>query len=178
MAIKDRDGNIYKLKGPNPLMKTQDVWDKKHIKLINFDTKNETIEEDPKNPVKEFEEQIPDISKIMAEPEPPTSEDFTKLFERRKVSFLAVQAVEKTYRDELYGSSYSKTEFSEKLNFYGIVTEDSDFTLTFWSMQEVGVGSIVYPKNDNKRWWLVQQVAEKSGGHLHSCVLSDLNPSF
>jgi len=53
MAIKDRDGNVYKLRGPNPLMKEQKSWDSKHVKLINFGWDGET-KEDENNPIEQF----------------------------------------------------------------------------------------------------------------------------
>jgi len=65
MVIKNRDGTVFKLKGPNPLMKSQEIWDKHSIKLINFNNKELFVEIDSKNPIKEFEEDIPDITKAM-----------------------------------------------------------------------------------------------------------------
>ena len=54
MAIKDKDGNVYKLRGPNPLMKDQKVdWDLKSLKFINMGWSNEIVE-DVRNPVKKF----------------------------------------------------------------------------------------------------------------------------
>lgn len=54
MAIKDKEGKVYKLRGPNPLMKDQVDWDKKKTKLINVGWESEVIE-DKRNPVKKFE---------------------------------------------------------------------------------------------------------------------------
>lgn len=45
MAIKDKDGNIYRLRGPNPVMKTQNAWDQKSIKLINFEFQEEIVDD-------------------------------------------------------------------------------------------------------------------------------------
>lgn len=36
MAIKDKDGNVYKLRGPNPLMQNQREWDRSKMQLINL----------------------------------------------------------------------------------------------------------------------------------------------
>lgn len=56
MAIKDKDGSVYKLRGPNPLMKSQEDWDKKDLKLINMKQwKSETIK-DENNPIEKFKE--------------------------------------------------------------------------------------------------------------------------
>ena len=46
MAIKDKDGNVYKLRGPNPLVKNRSDWDRSKMKLINMgEWKSETIED-------------------------------------------------------------------------------------------------------------------------------------
>ena len=37
MVIKNLDGSEYKLKGPNPIMKTQNLWDEFQIHNMNFD---------------------------------------------------------------------------------------------------------------------------------------------
>lgn len=62
MAIKDKDGNVYKLRGPNPLCKDRSDWDKTKIKLINLkDIKTEIIE-DENSPLKKAKQNIVDIS--------------------------------------------------------------------------------------------------------------------
>ncbi len=197
MVIKNRDGTVFKLNGPNPLMKSQEVWDKHSIKLINFDNKELFVEIDSKNPIKEFEEDIPDITKAMekvvkeiklATTEEPKieekiedkvfSNDFLKLYEKNKIAFLGVETIDRSYKDDLYGDSYSKTEFSEKIDFHGVIFDKNDFRLSFWSMQKINLKSIVYPKDETKRWWQVQDCRPRSGGFEHTCVLSALNPDF
>jgi hypothetical protein len=54
MAIKNQDGSVFKLRGPNPLMKNQSDWDKAKLRLINMGW-DEEIVEDARNPVKKFE---------------------------------------------------------------------------------------------------------------------------
>jgi hypothetical protein len=54
MAITDKEGNVYKLRGPNPLMKDQKQdWDRKKLEFINMGWENEIIE-DARNPVEKF----------------------------------------------------------------------------------------------------------------------------
>jgi hypothetical protein len=62
MALKNRDGTVYQLRGPNPLMQNQDEWDKTKIKLFNMGYKSEVIV-DASNPIREFEENVVDIGK-------------------------------------------------------------------------------------------------------------------
>jgi hypothetical protein len=62
MAIRDRDGKVYKLRGPNPLMKDQSEWDRSKTKLINLSWGSEVVE-DARNPIREFEENLVSIDK-------------------------------------------------------------------------------------------------------------------
>ena len=48
MAIKDRDGNVYHLRGPNPLVKNRADWDQKNVILINLKKIKEEVIEDKK----------------------------------------------------------------------------------------------------------------------------------
>lgn len=70
MSIKDKDGNVYRLRGPNPLVKNRSDWDKNYIKLINIGKwKSEVLEDKNKE-----EASIPDIAKTLnlyEGPEPP-----------------------------------------------------------------------------------------------------------
>jgi hypothetical protein len=62
MAIKDKDGNVYKLRGPNPLVKNKSDWDNSKIKLINFDHLKEEI-------VKDIEKKLNNVKKNQIEKE-------------------------------------------------------------------------------------------------------------
>ena len=61
MAIKNKDGTVFTLRGPNPLMETQQEWDKNKIKLFNIGLRNSEVIDDLKNPVKEFKSKVIDI---------------------------------------------------------------------------------------------------------------------
>ncbi len=56
MAIKDRNGNVYKLRGPNPILEQQSTWDKSAVKLINIGKNCETISK--KEAITEINENI------------------------------------------------------------------------------------------------------------------------
>ena len=53
MAIKDKEGKVYKLRGPNPIMKDQKKWDMKKLEFINMGWSNEVVV-DERNPIKKF----------------------------------------------------------------------------------------------------------------------------
>lgn len=61
MAIKDRDGKVYKLRGPNPLLKTQQEWDRSRIQLHNMGHWTSEVVTDERNPVEEMNANIINI---------------------------------------------------------------------------------------------------------------------
>jgi hypothetical protein len=61
MAIKDKDGKVYKLRGPNPLLKSQQEWDNTKIKLFNMNSRQEEVVEDIRNPIEKFNANVVDI---------------------------------------------------------------------------------------------------------------------
>jgi hypothetical protein len=61
MAIKDKEGKVYTLRGPNPLMKAQQEWDKSRIKLFNMRVRHEEVVTDLRNPVEAFNATVVDI---------------------------------------------------------------------------------------------------------------------
>lgn len=62
MAIKDKDGKVYTLRGPNPFMQTQAEWDRNQIIFHNFGWRSEIVH-DERNPVEEFNKTVVDIGK-------------------------------------------------------------------------------------------------------------------
>lgn len=71
MAIRNKDGSIYKLKGPNPIFKEQEIWDKSKITLVNFEFQEEveqSTKEIPKIPV--VEEIVEEPPQPIIKPEP------------------------------------------------------------------------------------------------------------
>lgn len=205
MAIKDKNGNVVKLVGPNPLMRTQDAWDSKNVELINFGWEP-TVVVDKRNSIKKFKSDynIPDIANIMNSQKEEFEEDLEELEElsvdeivekeivhkpeesllntteldRHKVSFLCVLAQKTTVNDELYGDSYTRIVYGNKSQFPAIIIEQTDVSLEFWTEVNISVNSIVYPQDNSKRWWRVKSFFEKSGGSVVTAIISDVNPDF
>ena len=206
MAIRDKHGNVVKLVGPNPLMKTQDNWDFKHVKLINCGWKP-IIVSDTKNPIEKFKSDydIPDITNMLKEisipientlevasiqkdevtsiqedEEKPKEVLFNKneFIDKHKIMFLCVLAKETTVNDELYGDSYTPTVYGDKFQFSAIIIKQSDVMLEIWTESDITINSIVYPQNDSKRWWKIKSSFAKSGGNVITAITSDVNPDF
>jgi len=79
MAIKDKDGNVYKLRGVNPIMRDQADWDKKRMQLINMKEWKSEVINDERNPVEKFKTdfnvvEIGEELGLFEGPEPPETE--------------------------------------------------------------------------------------------------------
>lgn len=201
MPIRDIDGKVLKLRGPNPIMKEQEIWDKSKISLINMHWESVVVEDNKKTvstKVQEFYEQpekqiipeepvqnvvvIPTPKKI-EEPkiEPPKEIPIPKvdskvadIIEQRKRLYHCLPAV--TVKDDFYGTS--RKVYQQKFTFEGIALEEDNFKMTFWCEKQLEAGSVVYPVALTKRWWKVIANADKSGGYIMECITSDINPDF
>ena len=205
MAIKNKDGSVYTLRGPNPLMETQEFWDHHRIELINFhvdgqqtikdekrlryyedvvDIKEElNLEENRVIPAKEFIQEIQQTPVAIVEPvveQPPVVEKqpIPRSISKRVVGIHCVPVVETSVTDELYGETRKRRSYGQKYLMEGIPMTENDFIFQFWSSKEIVPGSVVYPQTQSKRWWRVQSVAPKSDGFVMSCIASDVNPDF
>lgn len=67
MAIRDKDGSTYRLKGPNPVMDTQESWNRGQIELINMKHDEEETLQDPHDPSEKLRANydIRDIAEIL-----------------------------------------------------------------------------------------------------------------
>lgn len=190
MAIKNKDGTVFKIFGPNPLMDEQNLW-KGFIKH-NFEWTEEIDKENKFKPgleikqnkedviFEEFKDKeiIEEIKKTIVE-EHPKKEIKNKTIENHKTTqcfCLPIRIVEK--KDDLYEETYRKTEYLDKFIFEAVVIEKEDIYIKFWTMEKITKNSIVYPKNKDKRWWKVSEEAEAPIGIIYTAFASDYTPSF
>lgn len=204
MALKNKDGTPYRLRGPVPWMRDQHMWDT--FALHNFAFKGITIEDD--GPTEEvvqgrigFVEELADLTKTdtlpVAEPVevvesvetvlPPPAE--TKKEEMppaissmlknspNKVSVYCLPGIPK--KDDFYGENRGKFDYGEPFTFEGVVVYGDDITTTVWSpTEQVTKGSIIFPQNRDKRWWRVVSRDPKMGGWMLHGTVSDFQPQF
>lgn len=212
MAIQDKNGKIYKLQGPNPIMQTQELWDNKQITLININCQEHTASDPKRNrTIEKLCPQKPPVQTHVVEPpiettqllvEPPTSEQelitpapvndslsytneqsqppiYTREDIKKKIDFFHCLPIEtKTIKDALSGQSMTINTYGKKFSFEGIIVEEEDLYLIFWTTKELALYSVVYPKNYSKRWWKIQNLESDKGGWTITGVPSLDNPDF
>lgn len=197
MAIKNKDGTIFKLVGPNPIMKNQDFWEESV--LHNFEYKEITTSE----VLQKEEEQDPDVMKIVISEEQPELPEYKKIEEvvpeeievtikevpvpekKKKKEEIKIPkwqahclpAVVETVEDQLYGDSKRKISYGNRFSMELIISEENDLLLKAWTNIHIGEESIVFIVKE-KRWWKVDKCEINHGGFMIYCSVSAITPSF
>lgn len=203
MVIKNKDGSEYKLKRPNPLMKSQLLWDYFELHNMNFEeikdlikkpqilnnkkeeSKKIIIEEEKETKTKTETEEIEEIEEIVKNEEP--KEDIKKPTENNKDTSSSVKktliyclpAKTSIYEDFLYGEVKKTISYDKKFKFEGVILNTTDISMELWTNAvEIEKESILYPQNFEKRWWKVIEINKKFDGYLITCSSSSITPSF
>ena len=194
MSIKNKDGTVFRLRGPNPLMKKQKNWEEEEeFVLHNCEWDNETRQDEGdvvtdqsdfnvKSDVS-LEEPIelePPEPEPEPEPEPPKPYEPQKTFQlENKIKIHCLPLVTIEHHDELYNEVRKSQQYGAKFLFEGIIINQNDFSLIFWSdIKTIEAGSIVYPQTKEKRWWKVTKKEPKGWGYVFTTMPSDIQPDF
>jgi hypothetical protein len=84
----------------------------------------------------------------------------------------------KEKKDKLYGDVFRTIQYKDPTSFEAVIISQSDMIIEIWSSVFFEQGSILYPRNGDKRWWRVQSKESKVGGWLMRATPSDHQPSF
>lgn len=169
MVIKRKDGSIYKLVGPNPLMNEQEL--NPDVILHNFGS-HETVEfKDANLDIPELIEIKPVLPKTPELPveikieEKPKEVEIQPAVKPSKIASRLLLPIVGVYDDKTF-------------NCEGIILQNDDFLSVLWTNQELKVGSTVYPKNGEKRWWQITAVQALEHGWKNHAKLSAYQPAI
>ena len=222
MTIKQKNGNVYTLQGPNKLAENQTKWDFSKLIFHNFnwdEIKFGNKEIDKKIPQDNiqlnFEPEI-DESKItyidkeelkveesknqeikLEESKNEEQLTFNMPFLKNKVLMKCLPAKIEIKKDQLYGESWIKINYSSKIIFPTVLITNSDLILEFWTNDPnelISEHSIVYPFQyetynnttqsydrvpfDDRRWWKINKKEKKDMGWLFTAIPSQDQPDF
>lgn len=201
MAIKNRDGSVYKLRSPNALMKDQRFWTdyKSHnmkwkstiteggseVERVQTDfvMKDSFVEELASTaPVRdEPKPQEPTLAKspVTKEPAVPKSQKAEDPLDGIPRCFIyCLPASMSQRRDTLYDDEYISVKYGEPYSLEGVITEEHDLCINFWTTAEIPRESVIFPKNNQKRWWKVVGSEMSHGGRIYVCAPSTYQPHF
>jgi hypothetical protein len=215
MTLIKKDGTVYVLEGPNPLVKTQQEFDSNNMIFHNFSWDDITMKisratatvkkpkaEPPKEehrpepiiPPKEPEIEEKVISDSKSEEDERT---FDLPYIKYKVLSYCLPAKIERKTDDLYGDSWTRVKYGNKIVFPSIMLESNDFSIEFWTSDpnsQITEKSIIYPfayevhnsstdsydkvPYDEYRWWKVDHKEQKEGGWLFRAIPSETQPDF
>lgn len=194
MVLKNKDGSVYKLQGPNPAMKDQNLWgdfvahnmewndekikdnNKKEYQAPMVPENNFIKELEKTKPVEQEKTQIEEVKEEKIEIKSSIKQDSAAI---KKTYIHLLPAIRKERKDDFYGDSCVTIEYKDPTSFEGVVIKQSDIYFEVWTdVPDIGIGSVLYPKSNVKRWWRVQEVLPKASGWILSCTLSDYQPAF
>jgi hypothetical protein len=205
MALYNKNGTVYKLRSPNPVMKSQEIWEE--FKVHNMEWQDEKAEDTSKvDPISSdfqvkntFLQDLDDAKEEIKVVEKPIEQEkeysvvdrtpVVKVDEKRQEE-LSNDGIEKTFihclpakirqrRDDLYGETYNTIQYEKPTSFEGVIIKQEDLMIEIWTdVDKIEAGSILYPKSNFKRWWKVQNKESKAGGWLLTAMISEYQPSF
>ncbi|NBT57799.1 hypothetical protein EBT16_03345 [bacterium] len=168
MAISNKDGSVYVIKSPNPLVKEQEKWDSSKLVFHNF-----TWDEIRSNAAPRMKRQEPkriaDLPPPIPEPIPapkqetcerenlktnetPNRQQEDKTFDLPHIKYKVIShclpAIVQKKKDSLYGESWERLSYGRKMVFPLIVVESNDFSFDFWTSdpnEQITERSIIYP---------------------------------
>ena len=201
--LKNKDGSLYKLRKPNPLVLNQDNWILEQLELHNCKWQPSTTVNEIK-PVPKVKELAPEIVPVVSkevllieEPlvieelivqEEPTENPIglPQVILDKMVIMHVMPAVVQIVHDDFYNEDRPSISYKVQVVIDGVVIKRGDLIMEFWTMNDVTIDSIVYPscyestkiKFGEYRWWKIQSCEDKSGGTLCRCVPSSIQPDF
>jgi hypothetical protein len=197
----NKDGTVYRLRGPNPLMKDQVRWDINKIVFHNFSWKDIVIP-DPKNQVaplpsppeptpapkvvveqpmviSEPKSVLPLPEPVLVPENPPEPTPAPVPATKRMARIHCLPGTIKVYRDELYDEEHRTISYGNKIEFDANIVDRTDLVLALWTTnKKITPGSIIYPQTGHARWWRVDATETSGIGLKVLCIPSNEQPSF
>ena len=183
MAIKNLDGTVFRLRGPNPLMIDQDRWNMDEIVLHNMTWepvlfpggKQSSITPKPEPPPAiPTESPMTQPTAVPIDSKPPEPEE-----QKGMVKCHCLPLHQRKIKDDFYQADYTMDQFGYPFEFTVGMVSDTDVQAAFWTAREdISEGSVLFPKDNKRRWWRVERVAHHGVGCMLYCTPSDYQPSF
>ncbi len=198
MSLKNKDGSDYRAYTiPNPLMSSQNLWGESNkYTLHNCKWEPEIVMADGRvikkakygepNPLPIKDEEPPKVEpKAENKGRPADLDAVTEELEQSVIdpeSIVQIWCLPASITetvDPLYDEKYQRIKYGNKFLFEAVVLEQDDLYMVIWTnTKAVTLGSVIYPRTKDKRWWRVQSRADDNGGYVLSVTMSDFQPDF
>lgn len=167
MAIRNKDGSLFKLQGINPLMKDQDHW--KDEWTVHYVEAEEVFVQDSQRIIPEGTPDDAPVPAIIG----------VGIIHQTEILYCLPLFI-RTEEDPLYGQKRRVNEWGEKFSFEAITVDCNGLTAIFFARMpkdKVPAGSIIYVFKE-RNWWKVNGVENYEDGIHIYCMPSEMKPSF
>jgi len=156
MAIKNKEGGVFSLSKPNPIMISQSLWSKDEIATLHGKFGKKVL----------IEEVVVIPEKVESVP-------------KEEFEIWCLPAYYESKEDPLYGDTHAVKKYGNKFIFKGSIIEAEDLYIVIsCSDDRVTEGSVIFPKNKDRRWWHISRKAKLPDGIILQGTVSDYQPSF
>lgn len=169
MAIFTKDGKVYVLQGPNPLVEKQASWDPSKLVLHNLsweeirtggkrppqkppeipDTNpNPKQEQDVQKGIEKAGDPINAPKEKDEEPHETADNEFELPYIKYKVLCHCLPAKVENRNDPFYGETWSRVTYGKKFVFPCVIISSNDLSLEFWTSDpdgKISERSVIYP---------------------------------
>lgn len=173
-VIRKQDGTPYRLRGPNPLLRDQEIWDEVILhnmthEEVAYHAKAVRLHQ-PSRRIVNQEIQITETEpgRIELPPQHPDT-----------IFCHVLPFVAKVTVDEVTSERIIRPGFGETITMQvkPLVRDPNELMAVFLTAESVEAGSIVYVPVE-RRWWKVTRASQREDGFELACVVSDQTPSF
>ena len=183
MTIRNKDGSVFKLQGPNSIAKDQNNWSDEKLVLHNMNWKVVEIE-DEIDEIEEMVDEIDEIEEAVEEIEEAVEEIEDEVVEEAEVIKEVSEPIKKQEKPKIEQKpkpklkntvdvwclpavyEEGKIKYLNKVMFEAIIVTNTGLQMVYWTNIEFSKkGSIIFPyKNSEGRtygefkWWKVCKV--------------------
>lgn len=177
MPIKNKDGTLFRLEKPNPVVTAQSLWNEDENPII---THNFTFSDKITYSIYVEEEEEEELDFTIPQPKettyvPPKPKKLKT--ESLMIPAYCLPANISVFTDPLYGQTKTKILYGDQFTFDVIFIARNDLSVQLWSKTPVTIGSIIFIPSDS-RWWKVQGTEPGNDGIMIMAGPSELTPSF
>lgn len=166
VTLKNKNGTVYRLKSPNPIMKEQKTWEEFRVHNMHwgseiqpdtselqaiktdFQVKNSFIDDLDQAATEESNTKVVETPVIFAESK---TESKINVVEKKIVEIPGSEKLDRSIPrvfiyclpafleekiDEIYGEKTQTLKYNNPFSFEGVVLDESDLTFKFWTQSD------------------------------------------
>lgn len=194
MTLKNKDGSVYKLAGPNPAMKEQKLWSDYAVHNMTWKPEHAQdntvvtpvqsdfhVKDDFLAELDKAKSAIKEEIKVVETRQEPAPEVFERKpivqpdLHREELQANSDDGIEKVFvhclpasvrerKDSLYGETYRTIKYGNPYSFEGVVVEQQDLFIKIWTTADNTNEGSILFPKTHQKRWWRVQQREKKSG--------------